>query len=58
MYLHNLAVLKDVSGISNTHQFKDVLRNLSNIYIDEGANIAYKDFLTAAIFYSEIFWIL
>ena len=45
MYLHNLAVLKDVSGISNTYQFKDVLRNLSNIYIDEGANIAYKDFL-------------
>ena len=45
MYLHNLAVLKDVSGISKTHQFKDVLRNLSNIYIDEGANIAYKDFL-------------
>ena len=39
-----LAVLKDVSGISKTHQFKDVLRNLSNIYIDEGANIAYKDF--------------
>ena len=45
MYLSNLSILKDLAGSRRKDPFKDILRNLDNVYIDEGANIGYKDFL-------------
>ena len=45
MYLNNLSALKDVGGLRRKEPFKDVLRNLDHVYVDENANIGHKDFL-------------
>ncbi len=45
MYINNLSALKDVGGLRRKEPFKDVLRNIDHVYVDENANIGYKDFL-------------